>query len=608
MAGHAAAYFRVVAVDFDGTLAEGAVAPATLAALAEARARQIRIVLVTGRIMAELRQDFPQVDDYIDAVVAENGGVLALGQHTRRLATPVSSVVSEALTARGVAHRCGLVLVACATADEPAVSEVIRDHGLDCQLVRNRAELMVLPAGVTKGTGLAAALAVLGLSPHNAIGVGDAENDHSLLDACEVGVAVANAVESLRAHADVVLPERAGDGVAELLAGPVLDGRATLHPRRWRVRLGVDDHGAAVTIPASQLNVVICGGSGTGKSYLAGLVLEELVELGYSVVVCDPEGDHHGLGELQGVYATGGHEARLADPADVVRLLRHGCSSVVADLSHLDPAGQAAYAAGLACEVEAHRAAAGLPQWFALDEAHGPLGRNGEARRLINPSGKGYLLVTWQPADLSADSLAAVDAVVALGSPAPESQFVDLAAAVAGLPRSDLARLLAGPSGRAVLARRDQPHEVIAFTIGPRVTPHLRHLHKYDQRGVEPARQFRFLAGPAAATGAVAANLADPWRPSSPAAMTRCCGITARAMTSPAGWPTSSSIGRSPLASARPRPAWSMAATARWSIRCGWASSARCRNDTFRPPRGLKPGQPQPGHPVRALGPFARVG
>ena len=39
-AGHrGSAYFRAVAVDFDGTLAEGTVAPDTLAALAEARAR-----------------------------------------------------------------------------------------------------------------------------------------------------------------------------------------------------------------------------------------------------------------------------------------------------------------------------------------------------------------------------------------------------------------------------------------------------------------------------------------------------------------------------------------------------------------------------------------
>jgi hypothetical protein len=120
------------------------------------------------------------------------------------------------------------------------------------------------------------------------------------------------------------------------------------------------------------------------------------------------------------VSVTGGQEARLADPADVVgvRLLREGYASVVIDLSHLDAAGQAGYAARLTGEVEAHRAATGLPQWVAVDEAHGPIGRNGAAHSLFNPAAKGYLLVTWQPEELSADALAAPDAVGPRAGPA----------------------------------------------------------------------------------------------------------------------------------------------------------------------------------------------
>lgn len=417
--------------------------------------------------------------------------------------------MSAGLAARGVAHRRGQVLLACAAADEPAASEVIRELGLDCQLVRNRGELMILPAGVTKGTGLTAALGVLGLSRHNAVGVGDGENDHSLLDACEVGVAVANAVGAIRAHADVVLGQPDGAGVAELLRGPLLAGRACLHSRRWQLVLGTDDGGAAVTLPASQLNIVICGNTGDGKSYLTGLLLEQLIGLGYCVVACDPEGDHRGLGTLPGVYVTGGAENRLTNPADVVRLLRQGYASVVADLSHLDAAGQAGYEARLAGETEAHRTATGLPQWVALDEAHRPVGRNGAARRLINPAGKGYLLVTWQPGELSADALAAVDAVITLGSPEPASPFVDLTAAVAGLPRSAVARLLAGPPGRAVLAWRQRPGEAVAFAPGSRSTPHLRHAHKYGHCGVEPAHRFHFRSEPGMPTGAVAGNLTE---------------------------------------------------------------------------------------------------
>jgi hydroxymethylpyrimidine pyrophosphatase-like HAD family hydrolase len=50
---------------------------------------------------------------------------------------------------------------------------------------------MILPPGVNKASGLVAALAELGLSPHNSVEVGDAENDHAFLSLCEVSVAVA---------------------------------------------------------------------------------------------------------------------------------------------------------------------------------------------------------------------------------------------------------------------------------------------------------------------------------------------------------------------------------------------------------------------------------
>jgi hypothetical protein len=144
-----------------------------------------------------------------------------------------------------------------------------------------------------------------------------------------------------------------------------------------------------------------------------------------------------------------------------------------------------------------------------MDEADGPVGQTGAARSMFNPAAKGYLLITWKPGELSADVHASLDAVLALGSPCPDSAFVDLTAAVAGMPRADIARLLDGPPGRAVLAWRQHPRQPVAFTIGPRATTHLRHQHKYDQAGVEPAHRFHFRTEPGTPTGAVAANLAD---------------------------------------------------------------------------------------------------
>jgi Helicase HerA, central domain len=110
----------------------------------------------------------------------------------------------------------------------------------------------------------------------------------------------------------LALPD--GQGVAEVLRGPLLAGRAHLHPRRWQLTLGVDERDEPVTLLASQLNVAVCGGSGDGKSYLAGLICEQLVRLGYSLIVSDPEGDHVGLGELRDVLVTGATSAASPTP------------------------------------------------------------------------------------------------------------------------------------------------------------------------------------------------------------------------------------------------------------------------------------------------------
>jgi hydroxymethylpyrimidine pyrophosphatase-like HAD family hydrolase len=204
-------FFHAVAIDFDGTLTmDGRPEAETLAALDEARAAGRRIIIVTGRILAELLEVFPDAGEHVDAIIAENGAVLAHDGRQRMLAPPVPGELATALEARGVAVRRGQALLACKGSDDAVVLGEVRRLGLDCQLVRNRGELMVLPAGVSKGTGLASGLSDLGISPHSAVAIGDAENDHSLLLAAELGVAVGNAVPALKADADVVLAEPDG--------------------------------------------------------------------------------------------------------------------------------------------------------------------------------------------------------------------------------------------------------------------------------------------------------------------------------------------------------------------------------------------------------------
>ncbi len=63
---------------------------------------------------------------------------------------------------------------------------------------------MVLPPGINKATGLRAALKDLKLSPHNVVGIGDAENDSAFLNLSGCAVAVANALPSIKEIADIV--------------------------------------------------------------------------------------------------------------------------------------------------------------------------------------------------------------------------------------------------------------------------------------------------------------------------------------------------------------------------------------------------------------------
>jgi Predicted hydrolases of the HAD superfamily len=222
------------------------------------------------------------------------------------LAPPVSGELEEALSRRGVALRRGQAILAGHARDAAAALEEIGRLGLEVQVVRNRQELMLVPAGVSKGTGLFDALGDLGISRHSTVAIGDAENDHSLLGACELGVAVADAVPSLRAAADVVLPEAGSAALARFLLGPAVLSDETPEPRRFQAALGTYEDGSPARVPASGVNVLVTGGSMSGKSHLTGLLAERLLALGYSLCVLDPEGDHVALGRLRGVLAVGG--------------------------------------------------------------------------------------------------------------------------------------------------------------------------------------------------------------------------------------------------------------------------------------------------------------
>lgn len=500
--------FLAVAVDFDGTLTTGArPRRAVLEAIHKARREGRRVILATGRILADLRRDYPDVDEQFDLIVAENGAVLARGDDVRELVPQVAPELAGALAHRDIPVRQGRVLLACDAQDAAVVLEEVNRLGLDCQLVRNRGKLMVLPAGVTKGTGLIEGLGDLGISRHSTVAVGDAENDHHMIDVCEIGVAVGNAVPALKRHADVVLDQPDGDGVARFLDGPVLHGERRVHPWRWQVELGVTAENRPVMIPASQVNVLITGGSRSGKSYTAGLITERLVAMDYSVLVFDLEGDHTDLGRLRGMLTVGTVD-RLPAPAALPALLGHRFGSVVVDLARLGAKERRAYMSAATEQIGRQRAVTGLPHWIVTDEAHLTDACDSAADDHAPASSKGHCLVTYRPGELAAHVLDGIDVMIAtLGGGQEADRLPDKVAAFTGLPRDAVLDYLGDATpGQALIIDRGDAGTITRFTVAARRTAHVRHWHKYLDGALPERSRFYFR------DGSIAANINEFYR------------------------------------------------------------------------------------------------
>ena len=272
--------FSALALDYDGTIAtDGVFDPSVRQAVGEVRQRGIVVILVTGRRLADLHAVGGDLTCF-DAIVAENGAVLefpASGRHIVIGHRPSPAFLDE-VQRRAIPFIAGeCVLEADAQWAGPML-EVIRSLEQPLILAFNRGRLMILPQAIAKSTGLRHALHSLRISIHNAIGVGDAENDHDLLDACEVGVGVAWGSPALRAVADEVIEGSSPTAVADYIRRVVQQPRLSARQMgRRRLVLGHEHNGQEVSLAVRGRTVLIAGEPGTGKSWLGGLLCEQSI-------------------------------------------------------------------------------------------------------------------------------------------------------------------------------------------------------------------------------------------------------------------------------------------------------------------------------------------
>jgi hydroxymethylpyrimidine pyrophosphatase-like HAD family hydrolase len=225
--------YAVLATDGDGTLVRGGrMSRKTVAALKRWKKAGHQLVLVTGETSGQLA-DFPHLELF-DRVVAENGAIIvdSDGKVKRNLGHRPPKRLVRALARAGVEPlREGRSILQAELSQEEAISQVLLQLNTDWKLVRNRHELMILPSGVDKASGLAAVLKELRVSPTRVVGIGDAENDAPLLRVCGLGVAVNNAVPKIKKQSKFVTCGQYGKGIAELI-DRLLSGKPKKQKRR----------------------------------------------------------------------------------------------------------------------------------------------------------------------------------------------------------------------------------------------------------------------------------------------------------------------------------------------------------------------------------------
>jgi hypothetical protein len=241
--------------------------------------------------------------------------------------------------------------------------------------------------------------------------------------------------------------------------------------------------------------VLIAGDAKSGKSWIAGLLCEQLILFGYCVCVLDPEGDYRSLELLPGVTVLGGEDPPPT-PRELLRALRYPDRSVVIDLSRLTQDGKIAYIRSVLPALNVMRRHSGLPHRILLDEAHYFL-HDGDAAHLLDFEINGYTIVTYCASRLPQQLLTATE-VMLVTCESDQAEVEALRRRCASCERVDSQRWHAMlqhlTRGQAVALpiTEEAGGEFRLFRIGRRMTPHVRHRQKYVDVPVTEDKAFGF--------------------------------------------------------------------------------------------------------------------
>jgi hypothetical protein len=472
--------YHALAADYDGTLAHhGLIDDLTWASLRRLRDSGRKLVMVTGRELDELL-GLLQHPEMFDRIVAENGALVynPTTKGIKLLAPPPPREFAAELRKRGVDRvAVGRVIVAAWEPHQDTILHTIHDMALELQVIFNKGAVMVLPTGVNKATGLSAGLKEIGLSVHNVVAVGDAENDHALITTAELGAAVSNALPSLKAHADVVTSADHGPGVAQLIDRMIKNDLADVSPQRHQILLGGAD-GKEVRVPPYTTNAMVAGPSGSGKSTLTTGLLERLDDVGYQFCVLDPEGDYTSIDFA--VLLGSPNRAPLV--SEVMDVLRDPTRNAVVNMLGVAVEHRPEFFAQLLPPLMELRTRTGRPHWLVVDEAHHLLPQMWQPVKDMVLRPHGTIYVTVHPSSVAKPVISTINTLLCVGEQ-PEKTVREFAKVTdRKLPHVPVEKL---PSGHALYWPLESKQAQLVRIL-PGKTERVRHARKYVEGNLGP--------------------------------------------------------------------------------------------------------------------------
>jgi hydroxymethylpyrimidine pyrophosphatase-like HAD family hydrolase len=199
-------------LDLDGTtkMPGKPINPALPARLSELRRREVKVILATGRSIADLRMIIDLT--LFDAVVAENGTIQLIGGRKRILVPREWFPIREAIV-KAYGSGSEEVVVSLDRSLLPDAQSSVKE-GATIELNKDR--IMIMPTGFDKGKGVVATLRDMGVTK-TVMCVGDGENDLSMFMVSDFKVALENSVDILKKEADYVASRPNGEGVVEAI-------------------------------------------------------------------------------------------------------------------------------------------------------------------------------------------------------------------------------------------------------------------------------------------------------------------------------------------------------------------------------------------------------